>query len=122
MSQIETPKWNKYQFKEQYDESKESEEENIDDSMYAELHSPFEDKERRRYVSSSLTGESPFILGFSSIQFMQIESINSLKNTYSYPPSKPLNSIEIDLETIDKFDWSATEGDSNTFVVHFKAN
>ena len=122
MSQIETPKWNKYQFKEQYDESKESEEENIDDSMYAELHSPFEDKERRRYVTSTLCGESPFVLGFSSIQFMQIESMESLKNTYDYPPSKPLNSIENDLKTIDTFDWNASGDDSNMFVVHFKTN
>ena len=126
MTEIETPKWNKYQFQHEHENKsqsieteREEIEENIDDSMYAELHAPFEARERRRYVTSTLAGEAPFLLGYSSIQFLKIESVQELESTYSYPPVKQLSSIETDCNHLDSLNWSVKSDESNVFLLHF---
>ncbi|BFU20414.1 hypothetical protein KM1_188680 [Entamoeba histolytica HM-3:IMSS] len=112
---IETPSWSKF---DPLSVEQTLSEENTEDDMYAELHVPFEEHERRRYVMTSLNNEDPFVVGFSAIQFMKIEPKEELIHSYKYPPIRPLNPILADINEINSKKWSCSV--QNGFNVHFK--
>ena len=121
MNEIEIPTWNIYQFTEENDDDEEIDE-CLDDEMYAKLHIPFEERERRRYVLSTLNGEKPFLLGFSSVQFMKIESKEELQSTYQYPLPKQLIRNESNLEKISLLHWTVSQDQTNPFCLHFHSS
>ncbi|KAL7722088.1 PEHE domain-containing protein [Entamoeba marina] len=114
-AEIETPIWSKYVYN---PSTSTSEDEPTDEEMYAKLHAPFEQIERKRYVNSILNAEESQYFTLSMIQFLKIEEVDDIIPTYKHP-KKPLNRTEHIKNKIRTKQWKTK--DINKHTISFEA-
>ncbi|ELP92926.1 hypothetical protein EIN_313110 [Entamoeba invadens IP1] len=83
---IEIPHWTKFSEKTVPMED-DSEEEKTDNETYTDLHTHFEQNERRRYVMLTLNpddNDKPFVLPLASMQYLKMTEAKELKESYTH--------------------------------------